>query len=374
MSSIPNTKTALVVGDSGAGKSFLINLLVGKNACYSANSRQSVTKDCQLASVLGDNGVEFRFIDTPGINDTEMENSKVQERLWEFGHFAPDGLNAIIVVIPRGRFNKAVHDDLVAMEEFFSDRIWKHSIVVYNQTEDRRETIWEDTQSKWQSPWILKWKSAKTVICTVDEVRKNADKQPIRDDRTEQAVRDLMQAIVTRPEPYQHATFEKARQDKVTQTRQAMSDLTTATWRREMKQVNDELMEGRMSRQEWLTRKEQIKASDTAERNMRERERQEREAKEKAQKEAQDEKEAKEQAERATAAAEAKAKEARQAEAQAEKDRKEKEAADDAARRSSWNVTLGTVAGAAGGALLGGPVGAVMGAAVGGASTAKFSK
>jgi len=329
MSSIPNTKTALVVGDSGAGKSFLINLLVGKNACYSANSRQSVTKDCQLASVLGDNGVEFEFIDTPGINDTGMENSAVQERLLEFGHFAPNGLDAIIVVLPRGRFNKTVHDDLVVIEEFFGDRIWQHSIVVYNQTEARPETIWGDTQSK--SPWIFKWKSAGTCICTVPrvtmaeceqscfakcksaltslwgvgDVSKEVAKQPL----TAQAVRNLKQAILSRQGVYSHEMFTKADEEKVALTEEAMSELTTDKWKREMEKVNGELMERRMSRQEWLTRKEQIKKAD-------------------------------------------------------------------AARRSSWNlkVIVGTVVGAAGGALVGGPLGALAGAAACGAGTGAIAE
>mmetsp|Transcript_33479 Transcript_33479/g.80861 ORF Transcript_33479/g.80861 Transcript_33479/m.80861 type:complete len:376 (+) Transcript_33479:54-1181(+) len=370
------TKTVLAVGDTGAGKSFLLNLLVGRTAFHSSNALESVTKDCQMAAVWdAELGVEFKFIDTPGINDTEMTPDTVRDRLWEFGYWAPEGVHAVLVVIPRGRFNETVHKDLVTLQSFFGDHIWQHSIVVYNQTETRPETIWGDTKSKWQSPWIRKWKAARTSICTVDEVRKDADKQPIKDDRTLQAVRDLLQAIVTREEPYRHDAFEKARQEKVTLTQQAMSDLKTVHWRREMQKTNDELMEGRMSRERWFERVEEITAGDLVERKTQEREQQERAEKQKAQKEAEEERKAKVAAQEATATAKATAEEARKA-TEAAKQKAENMRKEADARRSSWNVkvAVGTVVGAVGGALVGGPLGALAGAAACGAGTGAISK
>jgi hypothetical protein len=95
----------VVVGVTGAGKSSTANTLAGRTHKPFAlsGSLTSVTTAVGFRdySFLG---AEWRVVDTPGLCDTNATPEAVRGELLRLARYAPHGVSAFVVVIPRGRF------------------------------------------------------------------------------------------------------------------------------------------------------------------------------------------------------------------------------------------------------------------------------
>ena len=87
-------KTAALVGQSGVGKSSLLNVLLGKEerrtAAISAKYRRGVhTTTCGALFSFKEGGLEFRLIDTPGIRRFAVYGISPQEAILYFPEMEP---------------------------------------------------------------------------------------------------------------------------------------------------------------------------------------------------------------------------------------------------------------------------------------------
>jgi len=102
-----DTKTILLIGGTGKGKSALANVLINKNdsfeEVFEENSGSvSKTKEFKFEKFADD----YQIVDTPGIGDTGLSESKVLDIITEAIYYsAKDGISQIFFVID-GPFNE----------------------------------------------------------------------------------------------------------------------------------------------------------------------------------------------------------------------------------------------------------------------------
>ncbi|KAF0536662.1 P-loop containing nucleoside triphosphate hydrolase protein [Gigaspora margarita] len=102
------------------GKSTLANVLVndGNEQFKESSSSNSETKECKSVSFIN-NEFEYTVIDTPGLNDTNINNEKkVYEQIVRAVYSAKDGLNQILFVT-KGRFTKEEYNAYKLLKDAF---------------------------------------------------------------------------------------------------------------------------------------------------------------------------------------------------------------------------------------------------------------
>jgi hypothetical protein len=72
-----------------------------------------------------------RIIDTPGLADTHRSREEIGEELGRFAAFAPHGLAAILIIVPRGRFTLEQESSLVRIKELLGLTAVRHCVVVF---------------------------------------------------------------------------------------------------------------------------------------------------------------------------------------------------------------------------------------------------
>ncbi|MCE8167817.1 MAG: 50S ribosome-binding GTPase [Candidatus Moeniiplasma glomeromycotorum] len=103
------TKTILLIGRSGRGKSTLANVLLNKNNNFEevfkeSSGSVSETKKIQFEQ-FENNNVNYLVIDTLGIGDTKMSDNEVLDILAEVVYLVRDGVSQVFFVID-GRFDQ----------------------------------------------------------------------------------------------------------------------------------------------------------------------------------------------------------------------------------------------------------------------------
>mmetsp|Transcript_56818 Transcript_56818/g.151655 ORF Transcript_56818/g.151655 Transcript_56818/m.151655 type:complete len:350 (-) Transcript_56818:23-1072(-) len=194
------TKSVLLVGMTGEGKSFIGNLLLDRKEFTASDDSSSVTQECSSASrEVPKRGFKLNVIDAAGLFDTHKSQQDVYDALAQFAEMAPEGIHAILVVIPGGRYKKSVNDALVAVEIFFGEEVWGHCIVVYNKTNRKPDDLWHDTTVQNQADFIHKWQAQGAGICTM-AVDNDDEEGPCP--RVARDVDKLLEAIARRTEVY----------------------------------------------------------------------------------------------------------------------------------------------------------------------------
>jgi energy-coupling factor transporter ATP-binding protein EcfA2 len=76
----------LVMGVTGAGKSYFVNQLKGYHAVQEGHSLNSETTECQAVRIILDDSEErsISVVDTPGFDDTERSHGEVLSKITEF--------------------------------------------------------------------------------------------------------------------------------------------------------------------------------------------------------------------------------------------------------------------------------------------------
>lgn len=99
-------KNVIVFGDTGAGKSNLVNYLYGKNIFDSYSSAQSVTTKCQKFTMkVSYPDVEYllHLHDTVGFDDTTKTDSKVANHIFRYLADNCKMVNLVILVVKFGK-------------------------------------------------------------------------------------------------------------------------------------------------------------------------------------------------------------------------------------------------------------------------------
>ena len=134
-----NTLVVAVFGITGGGKSSTCNTMIGSRERLFEHSSaiMSVTKAVSYRDYCFYRR-PCRVIDTPGLSDTNRSRDEIVEELDRFKAFAPNGLSAILVVIPHGRFTPEQEGAIRDIHKMLGPTGVKHSMVVFTHCLDRK--------------------------------------------------------------------------------------------------------------------------------------------------------------------------------------------------------------------------------------------
>src|SRR3954470_19849291 len=124
-----DTKTILLIGRSGRGKSTLANVITNTSEFKESSASVSETKKIQLGN-FKENNADYQIIDTPGIGDTKMSDNEVLNIIAEAIYLAKDGVGQVFFVT-NGRFDQyemATYDLLRTI--IFDSDVTKYTTIV----------------------------------------------------------------------------------------------------------------------------------------------------------------------------------------------------------------------------------------------------
>jgi GTPase Era involved in 16S rRNA processing len=98
------TRTVLLIGKTGNGKSTVGNVLAGAHVFAESAKAASETKHAQVHYVTIE-GVQYKIVDTIGIGDTELTQEAVCMRIADACVECKDGINQVLFVT-KDRFTK----------------------------------------------------------------------------------------------------------------------------------------------------------------------------------------------------------------------------------------------------------------------------
>lgn len=134
-------RVVVAVGGTGSGKSATGNTIAGRQVKNFASSSTltSVTKSVSFRD-YSFMDAEWRIIDTPGLKDTNLSADVIRGELVRLASFAPHGISAFIIVIPRGRFTPEAEQALRDIVELFGEEdFFKHCFVAITHATDSTE-------------------------------------------------------------------------------------------------------------------------------------------------------------------------------------------------------------------------------------------
>jgi predicted GTPase len=134
------SKTILLIGSTGKGKSTLANVLVDEKGEFKeifgeSGASISVTREIQQEKFT-ENGVNYAIIDTVGLGDTKLEKDKVLDKIAEAVYLAREGISQVFFVID-GRFDQkemANYDLLKAV--IFDQEVVNHTTIIRTRFEN----------------------------------------------------------------------------------------------------------------------------------------------------------------------------------------------------------------------------------------------
>src|SRR5688572_16150215 len=135
-----DTKTILLIGRSGRGKSTLANVVTNTNDFKESSGSVSETKEVQFEQFKDTNNkIDYAIIDTPGIGDTKMSDNEVLDIIAKAVYLAKDGVSQVFFTTD-GRFDQyemATYDLLRTI--IFDENITKHTTMVRTRFSEFRD-------------------------------------------------------------------------------------------------------------------------------------------------------------------------------------------------------------------------------------------
>jgi len=122
---VEDSRTLVLIGKSGAGKTNLLNHLCRAPIFVSEQSAKSITKSVQKAVVRSKiyerREVKFEIFDTPGLFDTNLDNETISKTMKKFFLYDCSQVNLVFIMIKEervtGEFQKLLQDALAMFQK-----------------------------------------------------------------------------------------------------------------------------------------------------------------------------------------------------------------------------------------------------------------
>ena len=135
---------SIVLGESGVGKSSLINAITQKKECIVSDGFESCTKYIKNIEAKH-NGQNYIFIDTPGFNDcNDDENKRILKSAFEK---YKQEIKCILFLF---NFNNRINGRYVKniMDAFSISNFWKHVLIIYTHANKENEYLFEKEKQR----------------------------------------------------------------------------------------------------------------------------------------------------------------------------------------------------------------------------------
>eukprot|EP00035_Acanthoeca_spectabilis_P013439 m.250349 g.250349 ORF g.250349 m.250349 type:complete len:181 (-) comp15884_c0_seq4:200-742(-) len=125
------TKTVLLIGSTGNGKSTLGNVIAGEAVFRESALPQSETRQAQVHVTPPIQGERYRVVDTVGIGDTDLSREQVGMLIADACHQCRDGLVQVLFVT-KGRLTATEIDAFDLMTNvLLGDGVVAKTTIVY---------------------------------------------------------------------------------------------------------------------------------------------------------------------------------------------------------------------------------------------------
>ncbi|XP_017293361.1 GTPase IMAP family member 7 [Kryptolebias marmoratus] len=120
----------VILGKTGAGKSTLVNTLLGAKVCEPNDSPESGTSECQAVSGTI-SGRSITVTDTPGFFDTRKCEDEMKSEIVKCIIECAPGPHVFIIVLRVDKFTEQEMEVMKKMTNYFSDEVLKFTTVVF---------------------------------------------------------------------------------------------------------------------------------------------------------------------------------------------------------------------------------------------------
>ncbi|KAK7910468.1 hypothetical protein WMY93_015152 [Mugilogobius chulae] len=125
----------VVVGKTGVGKSSLANTIFEENVFDVFASANSGTTRCE--SITKEvNGRLVKWIDTPGLFDTERKEDEMKPEIVKCIEECYPGPHVFLILLPVGRFTQQEQEVVQQLSQYFSDQALDFAILLFTHGDD----------------------------------------------------------------------------------------------------------------------------------------------------------------------------------------------------------------------------------------------